>query len=485
MSISQLKYRSQAIITRHFDVLLIYAGVLIFFGSCTGLRKISDGEYLLTKNDLTILDKSLVSNYKEVKESLGGEFDSKPNKRFLWMRPRLSIYNSVKEPENEKGFKHWLKYKVGKKPILLDEEICKNLSLTFENRLFHIGHFNARSKYEIKRKNKTAQVEYIIDAHKPYIIDTLILPDSNDSLSIAIRENFNYSLLKNDQVYSLDLLKSIRKNIDNALKDIGYYFFDQNYLLFLADTIENSKRIRLKMICKHDMPSEAANVYTFNRIVVAEDFKLDSYNPDTTEYGDYTILSSTNFMRPRVYLNSVLAENGKPYSRTKHSNSISQLMGLRAYRYVNARYIAVQGKKNKLDVLYHMTPSKRMSLSAEVNAVSKSNNFAGPGLILSFKSKNVMRGAELFSLNLKGRFEQQVGGEKEGDTAYEIGAEASLDLPRLFPFKYRRLNKPYLPKSTVNLGGGIYSRVSLYRFNTMTTGLGVYLEEKRFFNSHS
>jgi hypothetical protein len=130
-----------------------------------------------------------------------------------------------------------------------------------------------------------------------------------------------------------------------------------------------------------------------------------------------------------------------------------------------------------------MTPSKKMSVSAELNAVSKSNNFAGPGIKLSYKSRNFFRGAELFSINLNGRFEKQISGEKEGDTAYEVGIETTLDVPRLIPFMQHKRNKPFLPNANIMVGTGIFARVSLYKFSTYTTGLE-YTWRKNEFLSH-
>ncbi|MDZ7604205.1 MAG: BamA/TamA family outer membrane protein [Cyclobacteriaceae bacterium] len=137
-----------------------------------------------------------------------------------------------------------------------------------------------------------------------------------------------------------------------------------------------------------------------------------------------------------------------------------------------------------MHAFYEMTPSQKMSVSAELNAVSKSNSFAGPGVLLSFKSKNFLRGAEMFSLNFSGRFEKQVNAENGGDTAYEVSVDSKLDIPHLLPFKMRHVNSPYLPKSNLVLGFGRYARVSLYKFNTFGTGLE-YVWRKNEFLAHS
>jgi outer membrane protein insertion porin family len=162
---------------------------------------------------------------------------------------------------------------------------------------------------------------------------------------------------------------------------------------------------------------------------------------------------------------------------------LKQLMGLRAYKYVNARYSPSKDRQ-ALDVTYMMTPTPKMSVSAELNAVTKSNSFAGPGIKLTYNSKNFFRGAEIFSINFTGRFEKQLSGEEQGDTAYEISMDANLDIPRLIPFKLKKKNHPYLPNSNIMVGGGIFSRVSLYRFNTVSTGIG-YTWRKNAFLTHT
>lgn len=427
------------------------------------------GKLLLTKNHLHLEDKTQIDHYRKTREELSNEMAPKPNGRFLWMRPRLAFHNTIGEPKKDKGFKHWLKYKLGKPPTLLDEELCRNLTLTFENRLYHKGHFNAQSRYDIQKRKRTAQVHYYVDTKKAYKIDTLILPTAQDTLSQSIVHLAPESIIQQGQTYNLEQIKKERARIETALRNRGFYYFDQEHLLFLADT--SSSRVQLKLTVKREAPPEARRVYKIGKIRIAEDFRLEHYLPDTSQVDDYAIISATNFMKPKVFLNSMLFRTGDTYSSEKHSNSLRQLMGLRSYKYANARYEPSKADDSLLDISYRMTPSKRMSLSSEFNAVSKSNNFAGPGIKLSYKSRNFFKGAELFSINLSGRFEKQVGGEQEGDTAYEIAVDATLDLPRLVPFRAKPRNVPYLPNARIIVGTGLYERVSLYKFNTIGAGL--------------
>ena len=408
------------------------------------------------------------------------ELTQKPNGKLLWMRPRLAFYNSLKEPKKEKGIKHWLKNNIGKSPALLDQEIINKLDQTFQNRLYHKGFFNATSRHEIQKKKKTAQISFYIDAKQNYRIDTLIWPEVTDQVTEAIFNSSANTLIKKDNSYSLDLLKSERERIDQELKNTGFYYFDMQYLLFQADTSAGDHQVRLRLVIKSDSPKEAGQIYHFDKIIIAEDFKLENYHPDTTQVGNYTILSTSQFMKPKIFLNSVLFDKKEIYSQENHNNSLRQLMGLSAYKFVNIKYSEINSQDSTINALFLLTPSPKMSVSTEANATAKSNNFLGPGLKIGYKSRNFFRGAEVFSVDFNGGYEKQISGDGQGDTAYEISVDTKLGIPRLVPFKLRKSYKPYLPTTSINMGFGIYARVSLYKFNTLATGLEYSLKKNRY-----
>ncbi len=454
--------------------------LIVVLSSCTGLGKITDEQYLITKNTIQFNEKSKIANFKKINTELSDEIIPKPNGKILWMRPRLAFYNTISESKKQKGLKYWLKNKIGKAPALLDEEICTKLDQTFQNRLYHKGYFNAISEHEILKKKRIAKIIHHVDPKQNYLIDTLLFPKVVDQVTSAIFASKQNSLIKKGTSYNLDLLKSERERIDEELKNKGFYFFDNEYLLFQVDTATGNHNVKLKMIIKSDSPKEAGQIYHFDKILVAEDFRLENYNPDTTQIGNYTILSTSHYMKSKIFLNSVLFDKNDIYSREKHNNSIRQLMGLGAYKFVNIKYGEINQEDSTINALFSLTPSQKMSVSTELNATSKSNNFMGPGLKLSYKSRNFLRGAEVLSVNFNGNFEKQVTGKGAGDTAYEFSVDTNLDIPRTIPFKLKKTNRPFLPTTSINLGGGIFSRVSLYQFNTLNTGLEYNLRKNQY-----
>lgn len=464
------------------NIILFNAIVLsltIWVSGCTGLGKISDGDYLVKEYQIQLGEKENIAHYKKVKLALEEEISKAPNNTLLWMRPGVALHNTIGEPKKKKGFRNWLKNVVGSPPVLLDQQYCESLNETFRNRLYHQGYFNALSTYEIDKKGKTASVIYNIEAGKVYSIDTLIMPEKKDTLSGFLWTLNVESLIKKGAPYNLDILKNERTRIDRELKDRGYFYFKPDYIKFLADTTGEDHKVKLKLAIKDEISAESKMIFLIDSIVVVEDNRLKNYHPDTIRSGDYYIVTESNFMKPKYFLNSIFYQDGSNYSRTSHNNSLKQLTGLQSYRFVNILYAPSLQWDDRLNVSYIMTPATKMSVSAELNAVNKSNNFAGPGVKLSYTSKNFFRGGELFSVNFNGRFEKQVGNEVD-DTAYEISMDANLSFPRIIPFGLRPRNKPYLPKSDITLGIGRFSRVSLYGFNTFVTSLNYYWKKNDF-----
>ncbi len=479
------------LITNLYDLLKIQAIyfilLLAFQSACTGLGKLSQGQQLITKNSIEIIDKKNIENYKKLKSELSSELSPKPNGKFLWMRPSLAIYNTFKEPKNNKGIKHWLKYKLGESPVLYDEDYSKKLSTTFENRLYHQGYFNAHCNFKIKplpsdslNSIKSVKIKYIIQPNEVYKIDTILFPAPIDQISKEINLSQNESLIKSGIRYNLGVLKAERERIDIVLKNLGYYYFDPDYIIFEADSMQGHHKVKLKLLLKNDIPNEAKTTFNIDKVYVAEDFRLKNYHPDTTSYNDYSIVSATNYMKSKLLLKSVFIHKDSIYSKNDHNNTLRQLMGIGAYKYVNARYAESPLNKKLLDAMIVLTPSQKMSVSTELNAVTKSNSFAGPGLKLSFKSRNFFRGAEVFSINFTGRFEKQLSGEKEGDTAYEVSVDANLSVPRFTPFKTKKISKPYIPMTNFMIGTGIYTRVSLYKFHTFNTGMEYTMRKSQY-----
>src|SRR5690554_5823975 len=125
---------------------------------------------------------------------------------------------------------------------------------------------------------------------------------------------------------------------------------------------------------------------------------------------------------------------GQYYSPEDARNTARRLSTIGAYKFVNIQYTEVDSVLTDslgiLEAEIFLSPLNKRVLRAELQAVTKSNGFAGPGLALNYGNRNLFKGGE--TLNTTGRFgyEFQAGGGSGGDTSIELGLTNELVIPR-------------------------------------------------------
>jgi outer membrane protein assembly factor BamA len=150
-------------------------------------------------------------------------------------------------------------------------------------------------------------------------------------------------------------------------------------------------------------------------------------------------------------------------------------MGLGVFKFVNIKFTEASKDSALLNADIHLTPLKKKSLRTEVQGVSKSNNFVGPGITFTFSNRNFFRGAEMFQVRLNASYEVQVSGQTEGKplNALEFGFESSLTVPRFIaPFRINYQSLRYIPKTVFKAGVNVQNRVQYYRLNSVTLSTG-------------
>lgn len=439
---------------------------------CTGLRKISENDHLFSGGDIHIDSASVLSNKQKAREQTEALIPA-TNTKIFWMRPFLAIHNMVKEPKKEKGIRYWIKYKLGEPPVLLSQINAGEINDAIENRLVNLGHFSANSDYEIKEKGETASLTFNINITSPYRIQSMSFPPDSSGLRHEIRKTKPNTLILPDKPYDLSEFVAERHRIEDVVKDSGYFYFSKDYLIFDADTSAGNKQIAVDLKVKPNIPVLARTPFRLKNIYVFDDYSLHNYRPDTVLIQDYVYLSENHYFKSKTVLDALFLTHDSLYSRQDHYNTLSHLMGLGIYKYANARFVVADTTGGLMDAHFYLTPQKRISMGAEISAAIKTNNFAGPGLNLSFKNRNTFRGAEAFQLSLGGRFETQYSGQYKGETSYEVTLNASLTFPRFVPIPFgRNHSRQYVPKTTVSVGGGLFSRVRYYELHSYSTALG-------------
>ncbi|WP_242929281.1 BamA/TamA family outer membrane protein [Pontibacter vulgaris] len=468
------------------QTLLLCLSILILQG-CSSTKSVPEGDALFTGFKVEVKGEKNKKQKASITTELGNTVRPKPNASILGLRPKLWIYNAVGPTKKEKGLKHFIKNKLGEAPVLLSQVDTNRVGGVMSSRLHNRGYFDNEVESATKVKKKMATITWTATVEPPYRLRNIKFPE-DDSLKVnaRIRETKAESLLKPGDIYNLQNMVLERERIDQQLKNKGYYYFGPDLLLFSVDTTVGNRQADVMLRVKKGSPVRALQSFNLEDIYIFANYSLaDSLSTsDTIRYEKYYYIPNENYVKARHLLKGVFLVQDSLYSRQNHLLTTSRLMELGAYKYANIRYVPDTADQGKLDAFIYLTPSLKKSLRVEAQMVSKSNNFAGPGITASFRNRNAFKGSELLTLNLTGSFESQVGGrtttsdtpedkQTQNLTSYELTAQSTLTFPRvLAPFKVSNLRSEFAPNTRITAGYSFLNRVQFFQMNSYNLTYG-------------
>ncbi|GGK87671.1 BamA/TamA family outer membrane protein [Rufibacter glacialis] len=456
--------------------------LLVTLAGCSSTKSVPQGDYLYIGGDIKVTSPVPETDTEHLESELNAAIRPQPNLSFLGMRPKLWIYNAMGGKRERKGVANWIKTRLGEPPVLLSEAHPDRVKGQMLNRLYNNGYFSPSIEHSVDStsKRKMAMVHYAATVGKQYTIQQIQFPQGNDSLSIAIRETEPQSLLKVNDPYNLEKLIAERLRVNEILKEKGFFFFDEGYIIYHVDSTLNNK-VNIYIRIKDIAPKKALIPYRYQQVSIYTDFSLgdpigDSETPPV-QFKDYKYYPDEETFKAKTILNAVFVENGDLYSRKRHLQTVNRLMDLGTFKFAEVRFtpldsIGLDGRLNA-DIL--LTQAKKKSVRAEVQTVQKSNGYAGPGITVSFRNRNALRGAELLLVNLVGSFESQISGDsaRSGLTSMEVGADAEMHVPRIIsPFNIRLSSSLYQPRTRFALGFRFINRQEFFQQNSFNFEYG-------------
>jgi len=480
---AKIKYYFFASDRRRSVINGIFLLIMIFnLLGCTGAKFLKGNESFYAGAEIHFdTQGQRVGRRKILREELQEYIRPKPNKKILGMRPSVWFYFIAGTPKKEKGgLRNFIKKKLGKPPVLFSEATPDRTAKTLNGQLINEGYFQSEVSFEIKAKKKETKVIYNVILPHPYHLDTIQFPRPRDSVYASIitklKEN---SLLKEKERYDLERMQAEQSRIEKELEDEGFYYFDDRYLIFEADSTVGDKKVHLALKLEKGIPNRARRIYKINdvNIYASHTLSLDSTRRSsfTRVVDGYNVVDTAGNFRPEVITRLITLKKGNIYRREDQELTLSHLMGLGVFKFVNIKFSEVNKDSLLLNADIHLTPLKKKSIRTEMQLTSKSNNFVGPGLSVTFTNRNFLKGAEMFQVRLNTSYEVQYGGQTEGKplNAFEFGLESSLTVPRFItPFNIDYNDSRYIPKTVFKVGVDFQNRVGYYRLNSFSVGYG-------------
>ncbi|QQY82176.1 BamA/TamA family outer membrane protein [Tamlana sp. s12] len=471
---------------QHFKIFMLVLFTGQFF-SCDTVKRVNEGELLLTENEVFVNDKKDNSETVENllyqhpnRKALGVPLrlhlynTARPNRDSLfeaWLdknpkrRERLKIMYSQKQVDNLKksalSFNNWLK-ETGEAPVIVSEAKSKKSTNRLEAYYINHGWFNAKAEYNvIKKDDKRAEIKYNVNTGTPFIIDSISETIKSPKVKSLYDRYKSESFIKSNEQYQTANFDEERKRISTSLRNSGVYHFNQDYITFEIDTIGTNKKVNVgltiqdRSIRDHDsIIRQPFDVYTIRDVNVITDYSYENRGKpfqDSTSFNGYKFYSY-NKMRhsPKAIADAIFIKPGDVFRDRDMINTYRHLKELRTFRYPNIE--VTERLDNTITDTILLTPLKRFSLGFSTDVSTSNIQTLGFSLNPSLLMRNIFRGAETLEIAGKGSIGSSKDKNNPNDAFFDIveyGVDLRLTIPRFFsPFYTKHLIPKYMSPTT-------------------------------------
>ena len=424
-----------------------FLGAMVFFSSCSSTKYVPKDQYLLK----SVKVKS-ESNYHDINTlALRNYVRQMPNSRWfsLYKLP-LAVY-SLSGRDSTKWINRTLK-SMGEAPVVFDSlssvQTCADLAQQLKNE----GFLDAQVRLQVSTKGRKAKVEYLLQPGEPYFVDSIGYAIQDTTIArILSRQGASASLLYKGMKFDVSKLDAERKRISTLLSDSGYYRFHKDYITYQADSISHSRLINLTLhLAPYQLPNE--------KYVPHTRYWMRHINYGSGSPGDNQIHLRQHVLQECTHLHS-----GSPYSASGLQNTYNHFGRLQAVKYTNITFKQVPDA-DSLDCQILLQNNKPSTLSFQPEGTNTAGDL-GAAASLTYQNRNLFRGSEVLSVQLRGAYEAIRGLEGYSNQNFvEYSAEAKLQFPRFIsPFVNRRIRRLVNATSEVSLLYDMQDRPEFHR----------------------
>lgn len=457
------------------------------FSSCDSTKRLAEEEYLLQNNLLTI------NGENENSETINSLIQQKPNKKILNIPLGLHIYNSArpnkdslfevwlnKKPkrrerltkilskkqvdkikESAVGFNNWIK-KTGEAPVIFDEQKTKKSVKRLQDYHINNGWFNANTTYKIdKKENKLVDINYSVDTGTPFVIDSItakIATPVIDSLYQTFKKN---SFVKRNEQYKTINFELERKRINNQLRNLGIYHFNQDYINIEIDTIGTNKKVNVDFNIQNktvrfqdSIGREAFKIFKIKKVNIITDNAYANEGKtykDSISYKGFSVYSYDKMRyRPKALTDAIFINPNSVFRDVDRSLTYRHLSELKTFKYPSIEYI--EHPDATLTTNIYLTPLKKFSFGVDTEASQSNIQTVGFSLNPSLLIRNIFKGAETLELSAFGSIGASKDNRNDREQFFdinELGIDLNLTIPRLFsPFNTGKIIPKYMSPST-------------------------------------
>ena len=401
------------------------------------------GEYLLDKvrveTDAKEIDVSQMSTYIHQQAN---------SKWFSLFKVPLGTYGMAGR-DTTKWLNRTLR-NIGEEPVVYDSLLAKQTCEDLQDALHNMGYMNGYVTLDTKTHRHKLTAIYTLHPGIPYFIRSVKYDIQDDSVAKVLDIDHAKNLyLKEGMKFSASELDNARKQMTQQLTHAGFYRFHKDFIRFYADTTRGSKMVDLTMQLMPYQSHSDAEVTFHPR------YKIRQVNFMSGDDGKLHLRRSV--LRENTWL-----KEGDFYSSQNLQRTYNSFGRLSAVRYTSIKFNEVPDS-NLLDCNIQISTYKPNSVSFQPEGTNTAGDL-GAAATLTYENRNLFKGSETFSVQLRGAFEAITGLEGYQNQDYEeYNMEAKLSFPRFIAPVSKSYRKRSSAASELSVSYNMQNRPEFHR----------------------
>jgi len=419
----------------------------LLLAACSETKYVPEGKYLLDRVKVVSDTKAPGINTSEFKSYVRQRGNSR---WFSATKIPLATY-SLSGRDTTRWINRMLR-NMGEAPQLYDSASTQQSRKSLQTRMQNLGYLRSTVDVSNKIKGKKVVTTYTLRPGKPYYLHRI----SYDIQDTAIARMLDKTKALNNglrpgMMFNADNLDAERKRITQLLANRGYYRFNKDFISYRADSVAGSQAVDLTLVLHPYRDNQVSDrphqIYTIGNITYHNNNQEDSIIP----------------LRRKVLVNNTFLTEGELYSAQGLQSTYNHFGRLGAIRYTNISFHE-RPDEHVLDCDITVIPNKVSTISFQPEGTNTAGDL-GAAVSLTYQNRNIFRGSENLTIQLRGAFEAIKGLEGYANSNFEeYSAEARLTFPRFIaPFLARSFRRRINAVSEVSLMYDLQNRPEFHR----------------------
>lgn len=419
---------------------------MLLLTACSASRLVPEGEYLLDKVKIKTDTKAVSA------DKLDPYIRQKGNSKwFSLFKIPLGTY-ALSGRDTTKWINRKLRT-IGEVPVLFDSTQARNTCNDLEAAMRNMGYIRAKADYELQHgRKKKVNVTYRLTAGEQFTLSSVNYDIQDEGVKgfLDSRQK-RWRTLHEGMKFNINDLDSERKRITNLLNNNGYFKFHKDFITYTADTIRGETCIGLTLHLFKYKATDNAEPTNHTQYIIGR----VSFTPGG---GDEKLC-----LRQSVLSENTPIEAGRLFNSSELQRTYNNFGRMPIVRYTSVKFTE-RPSQDTLDCNISISSNKINSISFQPEGTNTAGDL-GAAASLTYENRNIFRGAETFSVKLRGAFEAITGLEGYQNQDYEeYSLETKLSFPRfLVPFISKTFRRRSTATSELSLSYNMQNRPEFHR----------------------